>query len=130
MVLTPAVCAFFRHAVPDSESRLTIIRTLTPLLIIPSQIVPNLDLSPPAFWMSGVRPAFFRAAVSCGRSWDSHRGDVDASGRITPTLPLAGLLEPLAPLELLLLSLELPQAASELSLIAIPATAHGERLRM
>src|SRR5215212_8140163 len=87
MVLMPAVCAFFRQAVPDSESRLTMSRTLTPELIMLSQIVPNFDLSLFAFWMSDSMLAASNAALSSGRSLASQRGEVAASGRITPTLP-------------------------------------------
>src|SRR3954468_549127 len=109
----PAAWAFFRHAVPDSESRLTISRTFTPELIIPSQMVPNFDLSLFAFWMSAVMPALLNAASSSGRSPDSQRGDVVASGRMTPTLPtFAAELEPplgVDPLDDLLL--EPPQPA-------------------
>ena len=54
---------------------------------MPSQIVPNFDLSPFAFWMSDSMPAASNAALSSGRSLASHRGEVAASGRITPTLP-------------------------------------------
>src|SRR4051794_1907555 len=103
MLTMPAVPAFLRQAAPESESRLTIIRTLTPSLIIESQIVPNLAVSPPAFWMSDSMPASLKAFVRLGRSLPSHRGDVVASGRITPTLPL--LLLPLPPEDLSLLPL-------------------------
>src|SRR3954463_13291810 len=86
MLLTPAAAAFLRHAPPESESRLTIMMTATPSLIMASQIVPNLALSPPAFWMSDLRPASVNALVRLGRSLASHRGEVVASGRITPTV--------------------------------------------
>ncbi len=62
--------------------------TLTPSLIIESQIVPNLAVSPPAFWMSDSMPASSKAFWRLGRSLPSQRGEVVASGRITPTLPL------------------------------------------
>src|SRR4051812_25033207 len=107
MVLTPAACAFFRQAVPESLSRFTISSTLTLELIMPSQIVPNFDLSPLAFWMSDCSPAASNAAFSSGRSLDSQRGDVEASGRITPTLPPDALLLP--PLPALELPLSPPQ---------------------
>ena len=93
MLWMPASAAFFRQAAPDSESRLTIISTWTPLLIMPSQIVPNLATSPSAFWMSDSMPASSKACCSDGRSLASHRGEVVESGRITPTLPA---LSPLA----------------------------------
>ncbi len=86
MLLMPAAAAFFRQAPPESESRLTIIRTWTPSLIMLSQIVPNLALSPPAFWMSDSMPASSKAFFRLGRSLASQRGDVVASGRITPDL--------------------------------------------
>src|SRR5450631_39870 len=107
MLLIPAAAAFLRHAPPESESRLTIIMTATPSLIMESQIVPNLALSPPAFWMSDLRPASVNALVRLGRSLASQRGEVVASGRITPTvLAFVLLLLPDEPLVL-----ELPQAA-------------------
>src|SRR3954452_10176019 len=112
MLWTPASAALDRHALPEAEARLTIMMTLTPSLIMLSQIWPNLALSPSAFWMSDFTPASENAFSRLGRSWDSQRGDVVVSGRITPTSAL-----PLPPLEppLLLLppSLSLPpQAAS------------------
>src|SRR5665647_488523 len=108
MLWIPAAAAFLRHAPPESESRLTIMMTATPSLIMASQIVPNLALSPPAFWMSDLRPASVNALVRLGRSLASQRGEVVASGRITPTvLAFAVLLLP--PDEPLLV--ELPQAA-------------------
>src|SRR3954462_7937227 len=111
MLVMPAWVAFFRQAEPESGSRLTIIRTLTPSLIIESQIVPNFAVSPPAFWMSEPMPASLNALVRLGRWLFSQGGEVVASGRITPTLP--PLVEPLLdpPVALLLLSL-LPHAES------------------
>src|SRR4051812_6196417 len=88
MVLMPAACAFLRQADPDAESRFTMSWTLTPSLIMLSQIVANFDVSLSAFWMSEPMPPWSNAAFSSGLSFDSHRGDVVASGRITPTLPL------------------------------------------
>src|SRR5919112_6505642 len=130
MVLTPAVCAFFRHAEPESLSRLTIIRTLTPELIMLSQIVLNLDLSPFAFWMSDCRPALSNAALSSGRSLDSQRGEVEASGRITPTFPLELLLPPPPPEPLPEFPLSSPQAARTRAVAASAAAAKAWRLRM
>src|SRR5450759_277626 len=109
MLWIPAAAAFLRHAPPESESRLTIMMTATPSLIMESQIVPNLSLSPPAFWMLDLRPASVNALVRLGRSLASQRGEVVASGRITPTV-LAFVLLLLLPDEPPLL--ELPQAAS------------------
>src|SRR3954447_26054550 len=108
MLVMPAAVAFLRQAPPESGSRLTIIRTLTPSLIIESQIVPNLAVSPPAFWMSDWMPASLKALVRLGRSLPSQRGEVVASGRTTPTLPFAAAV--VFPPEglLLLLSLLLP----------------------
>jgi hypothetical protein len=122
MVLMPAVCAFFRHAEPESLSRLTISRTFTPELIMLSQIVPNFDLSPFAFWMSDCRPALSNAALSSGRSLDSQRGEVEASGRITPTFPLELPLPP-PPEPLLEPLLSPPQAASRSAVAASAAAA-------
>src|SRR6266508_4186439 len=67
MVLMPAVCAFVRQAAPVSESRLTISRTWTPSLIMFSQMVANLALSPLAFWMSEPMLAASKALLSNGR---------------------------------------------------------------
>src|SRR5471032_1288363 len=111
MLLIPAAAAFFRHAPPESESRLTIMMTATPSLIMESQIVPNLALSPPAFWMSDLRPASVNALVRLGRSLASQRGEVVASGRITPTVLTFVLLLLLPPPDEPLV-LELPQAAT------------------
>src|SRR5690242_20985805 len=103
MLTMPAAAAFLRQAAPELESRLTIIRTLTPSLIIESQIVPNLVVSPPAFWMSEPMPASSKAFFRLGRSLPSQRGEVVASGRITPTFPpLLLLLPPEGVLSLLL----------------------------
>src|SRR3954452_16743209 len=131
MLTMPAVLAFFRQAAPESESRLTIIRTLTPSLIMESQMVPNLAVSPPAFWMSDWIPASVKAFVRLGRSLPSQRGDVVASGRITPTLPDA--LEPVVPLlpalglSLLLL---LPHAAAPNRSSALAAAIKATRERL
>ena len=84
--------------------------TATPSLIMESQIVPNLALSPPAFWMLDLRPASVNALVRLGRSLASQRGEVVASGRITPTV--LAVAPPLVLLADELLLFELPQAAS------------------
>src|SRR6476646_8778437 len=95
MLWIPALAAFFRQAPPESESRSTMMRTATPSLIIASQMVPNLVLSPPAFWMSDWKPASVNAFCRLGRSLASHRGEVVVSGRITPIfLALALAVEP------------------------------------
>src|SRR5690348_15275199 len=126
MVLMPAVWAFFRQAEPESESRLTIRRTFTPSLIMLSHSVPNLALSPPAFWMSDWMPAESNAAFSSGRSLASQRGELAESGRITPTFLLEPpLAEPPAPPEL-----ELEQAASRNAAADTVARAASERLRI
>src|SRR3954466_1443618 len=101
MLLIPPAVAFLRQAEPESESRLTIMSTLTPSLIIESQMVPNLAVSPPAFWMSDPTPAASNAFLRLGRSLPSQRGEVVESGRITPPLPLALLLLPPEDLSLL-----------------------------
>src|SRR5690349_16458299 len=128
MLVMPAVVAFLRQAAPESESRLTIIRTLTPSLIIESQIVPNLAVSPPAFWMSDSTPASLKALVRLGRSLPSHRGEVVASGRITPTLPLLPL--PLGDFALSLPLSLLPQAAVAKRSIAAAAAREAIRVRL
>src|SRR4051812_2264907 len=108
MLVMPAAVALGGHAAPEAGSRVTIIRTWTPSFIIESQIVPNLAGSPPAVWMSDSMPGSSDALVRLGRAVFSQRGDVVASGRITPTLPVdpPSLLSPVA---VLLLSLP-PQA--------------------
>src|SRR3954454_2774446 len=102
MLWMPALAAFFRQALPESESRSTIMRTATPSLIIASQMVPNLVLSPPAFWMSDWKPAVVNAFCRLGRSLASHRGDVVVSGRMTPIFLLLALLPESDPPPLLL----------------------------
>src|SRR3954451_14337279 len=127
MLLIPAAVAFFRQAAPDSGSRLTIMRTLTPSLIIESQMVPNLAVSPPAFWMTDPTPAASKAFLRLGRSLPSQRGEVVESGRITPTLPVALLVLP--PEDLSLLSL-LPQAAVARRTIAATAAREATLVRL
>src|SRR6478735_4642061 len=97
MLWTPASAAFDRHALPDSESRLTIMMTVTPSLIMLSQISPNFATSPPALSMIDSTPASSNAAFRLGRSLASHRGEVVSSGRITPTLPSAFASPPASP---------------------------------
>src|SRR3954452_19475074 len=108
MLCTPASAALDRQAAPESESRFTIMSTVTPSVTMLSQMVPNLSTSPLAFWMSYSTPAALKAASRLGRSLASQRGDVVVSGRITPILPADEspllLLPPLAPLPLSLLS--------------------------
>src|SRR5215207_7048928 len=128
MVLTPAACAFFRQAPPESEARLTISRTLTPELIMLSQMVPNFDLSPLAFWMSDWRPAASNADFSSGRSLASQRGEVEASGRMTPTLPAPA--SPPPPVSPPPSPSSPPQADSSRVAAASAAAAMEERLRM
>src|SRR3954451_8872297 len=110
MVLTPCALAFSSMAAPESESRLTIARTVTPEVIMLSAICVILSASPSAFWMSYLTPAALNAASSAGRSAVSQRTDDFVSGRMTPILP-AFDDEPLS-LPDLLSSLE-PQALSE-----------------
>src|SRR3954453_4233673 len=128
MLVMPAAVAFLRQAAPESESRLTIMRTLTPSLIIESQMVPNLAVSPPAFWMSDPTPASSKAFLRLGRSLPSQRGDVVASGRVTPTLPF--LLLPLPPEDLLSLLSLLPQAAVARRTIAATAAREATLVRL
>ena len=84
----PALVALVMTALPLFASRSTMIRALTPALIMPSAMVWNLATSPPAFWMSESMPAASNAFFRNGRSADSQRGEEAESGRITPTLPL------------------------------------------
>jgi len=93
MVLTPCEAAFSSMALPESESRLTIARTVTPDAIMLSAICVILSASPSAFWMSESTPAASNAAFSAGRSAVSQRTEDSVSGRMTPTLPLAGFDE-------------------------------------
>src|SRR5438876_194644 len=116
MVATPWLAAFFSTAAPVWSSRLTIIRTFAPLVIIWSAMVWNAVLSPWAFWMSYWTPAALNAAVSAGRSAVSQRAEDLLSGRITPIfafLAFALLLD-----ELLL---ELPQAVTLIRMAAVAA---------
>src|SRR6185437_9559387 len=99
MLWMPAPLALFRQAEPVSLSRVTIMRTLTPSAIMLSQMVPNFALSPLAFWMSDWTPAASKAFLRDGRSLFSHRGEVCASGRITPTLPTDAVDPPPPPAE-------------------------------
>src|SRR5690349_22566548 len=95
MVATPADAALDSTALPVTLSRLTITRTLTPLVIIWSAMVWNWFLSPCAFWMSYCTPAALNAASRYGRSAVSHRAEDLLSGRMTPILGVFAL--PLAP---------------------------------
>src|SRR5512140_2343944 len=89
MTGTPAAAAFLMTAAPVSKSRLTIISTFTPPLIMLSAMDWNLALSPPAFWMSNATPAVLNASVRNGLSAVSHRVEDVVSGRMTPILPPA-----------------------------------------
>src|SRR5438309_9648016 len=99
MVLTPCVLACFSMAAPEALSRLTIARTVTPLVTICWAMVCIFCASPWAFWMLYLTPAFLNAASSCGRTCDSQRGEDTVSGRMTPIVP-AGVLALEPPLEL------------------------------
>src|SRR6185369_10731787 len=105
MVATPACAAFERTALPVPLSRLTIMRTLTPLVIIWSAMVWKAFLSFCAFWMSYSTPAALNAASRYLRSAVSHRAEDALSGRMTPTFAFfAGVVPPVL--------LLLPQADS------------------
>src|SRR5437016_4244429 len=84
MVGMPAVLALSSTALPVPLSRLTIIRTLTPFVIIWSAMVWNDVLSPCAFWMSYWRPAALNASLRYLRSFVSQRAEDLLSGRMTP----------------------------------------------
>ena len=92
MVATPCDLALSSTALPVPESRLTIISTLAPPVIIWSAMVWNWVLSPWAFWMSYSTPAALKAASRSGLSLFSQRAEDLVSGRMTPTL--AGLSAP------------------------------------
>src|SRR5919199_1866974 len=142
----PAALAFLMTAEPESGSRSTMSRALTPLLIMPSAMLWNLLTSPPAFWMSDSMPAASNACLSSGRSAVSHRADEAASGRMTPTEPLAAALvdddAPAPPVEELEELSEPPQAEGPEELpgpgraagpsrpAALTATSPTKRLRM
>src|SRR5947209_18432421 len=73
----------------DAGSMSTSSSTLTFSPIMAWQICSHLEASPPAFWMSEVRPASLNAFSSDGRSLFSQRFEVTVSGRMTPILPVA-----------------------------------------
>src|SRR4051794_28351317 len=101
MFAMPAFLALAWIAAPESESRLTIARTVTPWVIIWSAMVCMRFLSPWALSMIAGMPASLNAFSSAGRSEDSHRADDLVSGRMTPILPFdAAELEPLDGLSL------------------------------
>ncbi len=113
MTGTPCCLALAMTAAADGESRLTISRTLAPLLSIWSAIVANFALSPLAFWMSESTPAAAKASPRYLRSAVSQRADDAASGRITPTLALAaGVLVAAPPPPLAVGVSSLPHAAT------------------
>src|SRR5690606_22343263 len=87
MVATPCDFALSSTALPVPLSRLVIISTVAPLVIIWSAIVWNWFLSPWAFWMSNSTPAAWNASVRYLRSAVSHRAEDLLSGRMTPILP-------------------------------------------
>src|SRR5215211_1526466 len=108
MVATPCDLALSSTALPVPESRLVIISTLAPLVIIWSAIVWNWVLSPWAFWMSYWTPAALNASSRSGLSAVSQRAEDLVSGRMTPTL---GVLPPPPPPPPPPLSSSPPQAA-------------------
>src|SRR5919112_2897364 len=131
MVLTPCALALFSMAAPDSESRLTIARTVTPSVSIWSAMVCIRDASPWAFWIVASTPAALKAFSSCGRSALSQRADDLVSGRITPTLPLLAASPPpvaVPPPLLPPVLLSPPQAVSASVMPTTPANA-TDRLR-
>ena len=62
MVVMPLLWASFSIAAPEAESRLTIMRTLMPLLSMPSAMVFIFAASFCAFWMSQLRLTFVHSA--------------------------------------------------------------------
>ncbi|GAB3999670.1 hypothetical protein GCM10029992_29130 [Glycomyces albus] len=84
MVATPWALAFSMTVAPVPESRLTVTRTLTPLVSIWSAMVWKSSRLPWAFWMSYSTPAASKAASRYWRSAVSHRSEEAESGRITP----------------------------------------------
>src|SRR5215203_1181177 len=126
MVATPCDLALSSTALPVPESRLTIISTFAPLVIIWSAIVWNWVLSPWAFWMSYCTPAALKACSSSGLSAVSQRAEDLVSGRMTPTL---GVLPP-PPEDVPPLSSLPPQAASMSVSAAMAAIRLRNLLRM
>src|SRR5437870_1652339 len=124
MVGMPAVCALSSTALPVPLSRLTIMRTLTPLVIIWSAMVWNAVLSPWAFWMSYWMPAALNASVRYLRSFVSHRAEDLLSGRMTPTFADLGAAPPLLPE----LGVELEPHAAVRAPVASSPTAVRERI--
>src|SRR5262245_25633647 len=107
-------------ALPVPESRLTVSRTVAPLVIIWSAIVWNALLSPCAFWMSYFTPAALKASSRYLWSAVSQRLDDLLSGRMTP---IFGVLVALLPL----LSSPLLQAA-RLPTVITPMAVRARRL--
>src|ERR1700730_13934438 len=105
MTGTPDALALSITALPVPESRLTIIRTVAPPVIIWSAMVWNWVLSPWAFWMSDWTPAWSKADLRYLRSAVSQRTDEALSGRMTPIFGVFAGVPPPA-------WLELPQAAT------------------
>src|SRR5215207_8914497 len=129
MVATPCALALSSTALPVPESRLVIISTLAPLVIIWSAIVWNWVLSPWAFWMSDSTPAALKAASRSGLSAVSQRAEDLVSGRMTPilgVLPPPPAAAPLSPLS----SSPPPQAARMRVSAATAAITLRNRLRM
>src|SRR5918911_870587 len=86
MVLIPAARALSRAALPVGESRLTIMRTLTPLLIILSAMDANFALSPWAFCRSTATPAV-RTSRHAGDGQQAGSGHGKQRPTHSPDLP-------------------------------------------
>src|SRR6266566_6344480 len=85
MVVMPLPVASFSIAAPEPESRLTIVRTLTPSFSMLSAMVFIFAESPPAFWMSQLRLTFLHsAAIACGSEL-TQRAEDCVSGMMKPT---------------------------------------------
>src|SRR6201989_1894333 len=93
----PLEVASFSIAAPDALSRLTIMRTLTPLLSMLWAMVRIVSALPWAFWMSQFRLSTLHWACRAGRSAPCQRAEDLVSGRMMPTFaPLPSILPPAA----------------------------------
>src|SRR4051794_10449568 len=93
MTLMPWAWAAVMQVFGDAGSMSTSSSTLTFSPIMAWQICSHLEASPPAFWMSDLRPASLKAFASDGRSLFSQRFEVTVSGRMTPIVPPPPALE-------------------------------------
>ena len=122
MLVMPAALAFFRQAAPRVGVEVDDHQDLDAL--VDHGVADRAELRGVAGRVLdvGVDAGGVECLLKAGRSLVSQRGEVVASGRITPTLPVAAALDPVAP-GVELEELELPQAASRSDSAATPAAA-------